>query len=259
MDKLDLSQATATKGQPLLNNSLDWIQGALRSMIGNIARTIVGKDNFDTNKFVVLYGMEMTGTVIGAGAVYNTANNEIFIVQSVDTAGYSNIPVLKTDFRNDGSLDPITFSDGTTGNVHKIRLYEIVDDVTGSGVVDYADLVFLNNVKLSNKIIPIGDWNMDSTSSVLITHGLDYTKIKSINVIIRNDSDTERLPLLPIVGSNLFAGGTFEFDSTSIFLRCFANAEATSFFNGATTSAFDNTNHDSTSYNRGWVNIEFVD
>ncbi len=248
MDKLDLSQATATKGQPLLNNSLEWIQGTLRSMIGNLSRTIVGKDNFDTNQFVVLYGMELTGTVIAAGAVYNPANNEVFIVQSVDTAGYSDIPVLKTDFRNDGSLDPITFSDGTTGSVHNIRLYKIEDDVTGSGVVDYADLVFLNDQRLRTKIVNIGDWDMDATSSVTVAHGLTSTDIRTISVMIREDS-----PGLTVTPLNFDGAGTGDTVAGRFYVAG-TNIELTRLTGGA----FDTTSYNATSYNRGYITIQYL-
>jgi hypothetical protein len=244
MDKLDLSQATATKGQPLLNNSLEWIQGTVRSMIGNLSRTIVGKDNFDNNKFVVLYGMELTGTVIAAGAVYNPANNEIFIVQSVDTAGYSNIPVLRTDFRNDGSLDPITFSDNTTGNVHNIRLYQIVDAVSGSGVVDYADLVFLNNQRLRTKVVNIGDWDMDATASVNVAHGLTSTDIRSVQVWIREDVGPAMLPMTYNQAGT--PAGYFSFDNTNVILNRLA------------AGVFDSTSYNATSFNRGYITIEYV-
>ena len=176
------------------------------------------------------------------------ACNEVFIVQSVDTAGYSDIPVLKTDFRNDGSLDPITFSDGTTGSVHNIRLYKIEDDVTGSGVVDYADLVFLNDQRLRTKIVNIGDWDMDATSSVTVAHGLTSTDIRTISVMIREDS-----PGLTVTPLNFDGAGTGDTVAGRFYVAG-TNIELTRLTGGA----FDTTSYNATSYNRGYITIQYL-
>ena len=47
------------------------------------------------------------------------------------------------------------------------------------------------NAGLSTKIIEIGDWNMDSTNSIGVAHGLTLSKIRGIeSAIIRDDGDT---------------------------------------------------------------------
>ena len=100
---------------------------------------------------------------------------------------------------------------------------------------------------LKEKVIEIGDWNMDSAISVDITHGLgsDFKKIRSLQAVIRNDSDTFYYPLDAYAGANMAGGPQFA-NSTIIQLR------------REQGGIFDNANFDSTSYNRGWVYILYA-
>jgi len=96
--------------------------------------------------------------------------------------------------------------------------------------------------------INIGDWNMDSTDTKSIAHGLsNYKKVRSISVIIRDDADSYYQSLIEVyysTGANF--GGSIYFDATNITL--------TRVIGGT----FDSTSYDATSYNRGWITIEFA-
>lgn len=94
------------------------------------------------------------------------------------------------------------------------------------------------------KVIDIGDWDMDATASVAVAHGLTLANIRSVSAIIRKDDDSDR------------------------FIAQGWNASATDFYIGAVNSnvnlarlaggSFDNTNYDSTGFNRGWIVIWYV-
>lgn len=96
------------------------------------------------------------------------------------------------------------------------------------------------------KTVNIGVWNMDSTSSVNVAHGIagGYSRIKVVDVMIRNDADSFSTPL----NSTDSSGWIAAIDGTNITLQ-----------RGA-AGAFDNTNYDLTtgSYNRGWVTIGYI-
>ncbi len=94
------------------------------------------------------------------------------------------------------------------------------------------------------KIIDIGDWNMVSTGSVTKTHGLNFTKIRNIQVMIRDDSGTVIWPLDTFL---VESAGSYAMDSGAILLT----RTATGLF--YTTGSFI-----STSYNRGWIIIEYL-
>lgn len=94
--------------------------------------------------------------------------------------------------------------------------------------------------------IQIGDWNMDSTATLNITHELDDSAIVDVRVIVRNDADTAYY-----IGHGVAAAGTY-LDVIS----------AVGFSTGVLTigrlpsGLFDAPSFDSTSYNRGSVIVQ---
>jgi len=99
------------------------------------------------------------------------------------------------------------------------------------------------NGGLLTKIVDIGDWDMDATITVSVVHGLDQTKIRGLSAIVRTDSG-----VVPFLQVNFGQDncGLISVDSTYVILS------------RVTGGVFDNTNYDSTSYNRGWIKVEYV-
>ncbi len=97
------------------------------------------------------------------------------------------------------------------------------------------------------RIIEIGDWDMNSTLSVNIAHGLTMSKIRNVHALIRNDADT-KYTMFP---GYIATSGNF-IDKISL-----SSTEITLF--RAPSSEFDSTDYDATSFNRGWITIEYVD
>lgn len=95
--------------------------------------------------------------------------------------------------------------------------------------------------RLTTKIIPIGDWNMDTNSTRLVNlflYGVDFEKIRAIDVMIRNNTVSILIPLS-------HSGSVELITSTTITL-------------GRTASGvFDSVDFDSTSFNRGWITITY--
>ncbi len=95
------------------------------------------------------------------------------------------------------------------------------------------------------KILDIGDWNMDSTASVSVAHGVTASKIRTVSVTIRNDAGTATYPLeCAEIGDA--PGGYWQYNTTNVVL------------NRVAARRFDEVNFDATSYNRGWVTIKYV-
>jgi hypothetical protein len=101
-------------------------------------------------------------------------------------------------------------------------------------------------IPLVQKIINIGDWDMDATLNITVAHGLTLANIRSIDVMVRNDDDSEHYPLQFPNNTDILPSGAFKATSTDISLYR---------FDGKT---FDNTSFDSTSYNRGWITIWYT-
>jgi len=97
-------------------------------------------------------------------------------------------------------------------------------------------------------VVQIGDWDMDTVSGkgVAFPAGIVLTDIVGLRAIIRNDDDSQRY----VAGGNSSATGY----GVSI-------SGATSQINldREGSGAFDNTSFNATSYNRGWVIVDYLD
>lgn len=102
---------------------------------------------------------------------------------------------------------------------------------------------------LATKVVEIGDWNMQTSVSVNVAHGLgvDFIKIRSISVIIRNDGGNLYYKLERINTTGGAEGGIVDVGSASI--RC----------GRLTGGFFDAVGFSTTPYNRGWVTFQYED
>ncbi len=132
---------------------------------------------------------------------------------------------------------------GTTGNLDfdgdtfsDLRSISIFRDTLGVET----------SVIIKTKIIEIGDWNMDTTATIDVAHGLtDFNKMRTINVFIKDDPATNLFPLNRHDSSGSVHGSVDVISSSIIrILRI-------------TGGIFDSSLFDSTSFNRGFITIEF--
>ena len=92
---------------------------------------------------------------------------------------------------------------------------------------------------MSRRLVELGDWNMDTTGTLSIAHGLDITKVRSVSGVLRNDDGTLLLPL----GLGNLAGPAWVENLNATHLTLMR----------AAGGVCDSANYDSTGYNRGWV------
>ncbi|MEJ2655600.1 MAG: hypothetical protein P8012_00180 [Desulfobacterales bacterium] len=97
------------------------------------------------------------------------------------------------------------------------------------------------------KVIAIGDWNMNTTESVNVAHGLDVDKIVGFRVLIINDAGTQcfQIPYASYGDDNV---------ETAVYIN-----GANVFMGRELTGKFDSTDYEATSYNRGWVIVDYID
>jgi len=93
------------------------------------------------------------------------------------------------------------------------------------------------------KILEIGAWNMDSTSSVNVAHGLTLSKIVGLRAVIINDIANHHYNLN--WGSP--SAGSLEADATDISLF------------RTSSGAFDNNAFDDGVMNRGYIIVDYID
>lgn len=121
---------------------------------------------------------------------------------------------------------------------------EISNNLTLNGGIDAGN----SGVYFKTKVLEIGDWNMDTTVSVTLVHGVgDVEKIRSIGVIIRPDTGIGGLGYLSTVtaGTSTIQGGISSITDTQITLG------------RLTGGLFDGASFNATSYNRGWVTLTY--
>jgi hypothetical protein len=111
------------------------------------------------------------------------------------------------------------------------------------------DYIVLLNGGLRRKVINIGSWDMDSTSSLNVAHGIsDWTKIRSASAFIIKDiggiyeSLYNYSPGLSNSGGSSYIG----WNSTNILLARIDGG------------FFDNANYNDTLINRGYIIIEYL-
>lgn len=103
------------------------------------------------------------------------------------------------------------------------------------------------------KIIPIGDWDMNTNGTLTVAHGVTLSKIRNVSASVIIDTGIQIFPLTGYV--NLTPGGSVFCDASNVNLFRFSNAQAA--YTGS-LSAFQNASFSATSFNRGWITIEYA-
>lgn len=214
-----------TGGKPDFNiDDMLWNEEATRAGLNDVFRAF--GDNY------IIYGVTGT-TSITAG--YVMLDGEMLKVDAHTKSSTHFAKVITYDAGGDA-----TFNDGVARKTWQKNRATIS---TGSGNLAYATATRLSDMLIPGETIDIGDWNMDTTSSINVAHGVtDYKKIRIVGVTIRNDADTANYELLRFSGTKN-EGGVEEINATNIVLGRLS------------AGFFDSTDFDSTSYNRGYIRI----
>lgn len=145
MNNIDTTQVTdPTSLQPFTTKSLAFLQNANLEMIKGICTSIMGDTQFATSSTL---GVAIAGcTYNGAGTtIFNGfimyANELYYFAGQASLNTFVNVPVVVADTTNDGTADPVDFSDGVSKNVHKVRRLKVVDQLTGTGLFDLSTMI----------------------------------------------------------------------------------------------------------------------
>lgn len=189
-----------------------------------------------------------TGT-LALGSLFNAEFNRL----------YNN---FKNFFNALGTIFSIdTINEQTLNNGVTIETANIKDgDITLpsgkalKGTGEGAGIEETNGEILRFKIIDIGDWNMDTTLAVGVSHGLTASKIRTLQVVIRGDVgsifDDSHIPLDFSDLTNV-PDGSFRVGPNP--------DEAVIALNRRAGGIFDSSLFNATSYNRGWITIGYID
>lgn len=140
--------------QPWTTKSLDFLQNTVNTMSTVLAKTFYPGEASS----YILYGCEavnVSGSTwdIFAGYIFTQPNYEVAYVAPVNNIvlGTGDTIVLTRTVSNDGTADPLTFSDGIPRNVHNVISYVPSAGVSGSSDINYFELLNAQNKKM--------DWN----------------------------------------------------------------------------------------------------
>ncbi len=204
---------------------------------GCIASGAVGTTSI-TEGWIMLAGELMK---VDAQGPFDSATENTFTkVTTFDSRG-------NKDFQNGSNDDTYEQNRGViSGSAGTLRFDgDRFAELNIAETLDAASAV--STTRLKKKIIEIGDWNMDTLTTKQVVHGLvDETKIRTITVVIRDDDNDTFRPLNSTLdGTLVIQGAVREVDGDNIAL--------TRLIGGGFDSALFN----STSFNRGWITIEY--
>lgn len=100
--------------------------------------------------------------------------------------------------------------------------------------------------ELPHKVLEIGDWDMNGTTNIAVAHGLTLGNIRAVQVMVRKDDASFLAPFCADIAISGFDDGYFTLSVSDITLYRKPGGQ------------FDNTDYDTTPYNRGWIVIWHV-
>lgn len=207
--------------------------------IADIGGDIYGDSNIEIIGSAQIGGALIANTISSISTILSGGTDlaNLFVKKSGNSTIIGELSVTDNFYVNDIASVNVLVATGTTGIVcNGESLFTGVLN-TESGIAFSDGGVAWKMVEIS-----IGDWDMSSSSTVSCAHGqgASWKNIRDISVVIRRDDDAEYYDLLTENGSGV--GGAIDyFNSTNIVLERSA------------TGGFNNTNFNSTSYNRGYI------
>jgi hypothetical protein len=103
------------------------------------------------------------------------------------------------------------------------------------------------NYTLGRKVVEIGDWDMDTSAVITVLHAVtDWSMIRGVNALIIADGGIATYPLaLFQAGTGIVDGGITGINGTHVELQ------------RRTGGIFDSTLFNATSFNRGFIVIDY--
>jgi len=216
-------------------------------------------DTFDAKVNRAVYGDHQEYTNVNVTAPKNTnyitfnqfgsgATRTLTLPNPKDSGSFNKF--ISIDIIRSAGIFEIEQENGTSilSGIEDSSLITLVNDGTDTykifkQQINYPETNPIGNIKM--KLISIGDWNMDTSSLVSIAHGLTYTDIRSVYAAIITDDGTLYADLTGTDSSGN-GGGIVTWESTDVILL------------RTTGGAFDNINYNATSFNRGYITIQYV-
>lgn len=159
MKRLITTDITDAARLPIKKGTLEFLQDAYKDAFESIILAIIKKENYSLANVYVLYGCEVVGTTLTAGAVF--FQGEVYTVdQQLGIVGPGYYWHLKID-NYVIDADPVIFTDNASHYVHNIRKLYLNSDSSGGVLYDdrktpFAKKIYTGSVDLgtNHNIIP---------------------------------------------------------------------------------------------------------
>ena len=191
---IDTSPITPTAGFPFRGVSLDHLKKGDEDATNAFCKNMIGPSFDPLKKYVISGCINSTPAgpafTITSGFIFHSGF--LFIVDATTftpAMGETAVCVLNNIY--EPLADPTTFTDGSNHSVHVIRKIKIQSGVSGSGLVDFNDLIRAGEIK--RRIVgdpgePVFQNGWASSTSDKLSFGLDIQKnILYISGIIRKN------------------------------------------------------------------------
>ena len=181
------------------------------------------------------------GTRMGvyAGPYTTTSDSGGLIAYSKDDASKAGLVEL---YGTNGTTGVVGLSVGQTGTVNLPVGLQI-------GGTLFASAGEIGVTIPRQKVVAIGDWNMQTTDHLDVDTGIDTAKIRGVRGVIRRD-DAIYVYMLPY---DTYGGNGGQFGAHIIYASTYVRLYR------AVGGTFDNISWNDTGYNRGWLTIDYVD
>ncbi len=158
MKKLDTTPIIAGVGYPPSKKGFDFLYASNKEMFKALAQGMAGQ-NLTGSETYVLSGCVKTALggsnfSFSEGYMFNVTLGEIYFSPAVASIAIATEPILNIDIsagiKYSATYNPVLFTDNTNKNVHANEQMVISDGALGSGLINYADLIFLHGDWIAN-------------------------------------------------------------------------------------------------------------
>ena len=154
--------------QPFTANSLDFLQNAaVEALVSFPAFT--SRAAFNSGNPVVLYGCQrqsLGGSDYKFYSGYVYYSGEIYSFAGINSIAIATNAEFKITVTNDGTADPVIFTDGISRNVHNVRKLTMTDN---AGDFNYSNCLFVGRIQETNSISSVGTTTVESTVATITT------------------------------------------------------------------------------------------
>jgi len=162
---------------PVQGKTLKFIQDAHSELTPGLGKALIGS-TYDAAKYYALSGCNDTGAGGGAVTIQSGIvlyNNTLYrLTGGSFTLVGANVTIINLTTAYLSGVDPVTFSDLNTYNVHKDEYFAVTQGASGSGTLNHSALVFISNkvdltsaLAVPNKFTAAGDANFGTPRAIL--------------------------------------------------------------------------------------------